>query len=105
MLRLGSPFYEPEQVRAPAKVLRETFAEFSPCGLHIPLYGAYWALAVVSDTLGPARLPEPAAAERLAQRAVGDLHHYNAQVHGALFALPNFYRALVLPQAPPAASA
>ena len=34
-------------------------------------------------------------AERLKQRNVGDLQYYNAEVHGALFALPAYYRQLV----------
>ncbi len=33
------------------------------------------------------------------QRGVGDLQYYNADVHGALFALPNYYRKLVLASA------
>lgn len=34
--------------------------------------------------------------ERLAARGVTDLQYYNADIHGALFALPNYYRKLVL---------
>jgi spermidine synthase len=34
-------------------------------------------------------------ARRLAQRRIGDLRLYNPEMHGALFALPNFYRELL----------
>ena len=95
VLHLGAPFHEPRQVAGLAAALRATFQHVSPYGLHIPLYGAYWSLAVASDTLAPAKLAVPQAAERLARRAIGDLQYYNAEVHGALFALPNFYRKLV----------
>ena len=33
--------------------------------------------------------------ERLAERGVDRLQLYNGEIHSALFALPNFYRALL----------
>ena len=67
-------------------------------GLYIPLYGAYWGLAVASDRLDPVQLTEKQVAERLQQRKVQDLQYYNAQTHGGLFALPGYYRDLLAPQ-------
>ena len=60
-------------------------------------YGAYWGLAVASDTLDAAALPPAQLRQRLAGRRLPDLRYYNAEVHPALFALPNYYRDLVQP--------
>ena len=75
--------------------LHGVFEHVSGYGLHIPLYGAYWALAVASDDLQPASLTAHEVQQRLDQRAIGDLQYYNDEVHGALFALPTFYRRLM----------
>ncbi len=95
VLHLGSPVFHPEQVRNLVATLRGVFRHVSCYGVYVPLYGAYWGMAVCSDTLEPARLTAAQAAERLDSRGVGDLQYYNAEVHGALFALPNYYRQLV----------
>ena len=95
VLHLGAPFYEPEQVRALAATLQEVFARVDTFGLHVPLYGAYWAFAVASEGATPRALDAAAVGARLEQRAIRDLRYYNADVHGALFALPNFLAELV----------
>lgn len=95
VLHLGAPFHNPAQVRNLAAALAEVFAHVQGYGLYIPLYGAYWALAVVSDTLRPSALNTEEVQQRLDERGIGALQYYNAEVHGALFALPNFYRALM----------
>ena len=95
VLHLGAPFYEPEQVRRLGAALASAFAQVHGYGLHIPLYGAYWALAVASDTLSPLALDAEQVQQRLEARRIGALQYYNAEIHGALFALPNFYRALM----------
>lgn len=94
MLHLGAPFFEGGQVRALVRSLRETFKIVSPYGLHIPLYGAYWGMAVASDDLEPLSPSPLELADRLRRRAITDLRYYNPSVHAALFALPNFYREL-----------
>ncbi len=98
VLHLGSPVFHGKQVAELVRSLREQFAVVRCYGLYIPLYGAYWGLAVASDELDPLELREQKVAERLKQRNVGDLQYYNAQVHGALFALPGYYRDLLKPQ-------
>lgn len=98
VLHLGSPVFHGKQVAELARSLREQFALVRCYGLYIPLYGAYWGLAVASDELDPLELREQKVAERLKQRKVGDLQYYNEQVHGALFALPGYYRDLLKPQ-------
>jgi len=95
VLHLGSPFHEPDQVRGLAEALGRTFEHVRGYGLHIPLYGSYWSLAVASDTLDPVTLPAADVAARLEVRGIEDLQYYNPEVHGALFALPNFYRRLM----------
>ncbi|CAM5786768.1 polyamine aminopropyltransferase [Ottowia pentelensis] len=95
VLHLGSPVFHPAQVRTLLGHLHQRFAQVSPYGLYIPLYGAYWGLAVASDALRPASLAKPDVQARIDQRAIARLQHYNADVHGALFALPNYYRAML----------
>ncbi len=95
VLHLGTPVFEPEQVRRIAADLRASFAGVHCYGLYIPLYGAYWGLAVAADALDPTAISRSVVADRLAERGIRDLQYYNADVHGALFALPNYYRALL----------
>ena len=98
VLHLGSPVFHGPQVAELARSLRAQFAVVRCYGLYIPLYGAYWGLAVASDSLDPMALSAQQVAERLGRRGVGDLQYYNAQVHGALFALPGYYRDLLGPR-------
>ena len=95
VLHLGAPFHEPDQVSGLASALGEVFPQVHPYGLHIPLYGSYWALAVASDTLDPASLPAREIQARLHARGIGDLQVYSPEFHGALFALPARYRLLL----------
>lgn len=94
VLHLGAPFFEPEQVRSLLAALRRSFRIVSPYGLHVPLYGAFWGMAVVSDELDVLSLSCGEIESRLHRRGITDLRYYNAQVHEALFALPNYYRDL-----------
>lgn len=100
VLHLGAPFYEPEQVRALSGALHEVFEHVQGYGLHIPLYGAYWALAVASDDLVPTALTAEQVQQRIDQRGIDDLNYYNQDVHSALFALPTFHRRLMQAEEP-----
>lgn len=94
-LHLGSPFSHPERVRSTLDNLRRVFRKVAPYFVHIPLYGSIWGFACASESLDP-RGVAPEEAERvLAARGVGDLKYYNGEVHRALFALPNYIKALV----------
>ncbi|MGB3275027.1 MAG: polyamine aminopropyltransferase [Castellaniella sp.] len=95
VLHLGAPFHEPDQVSGLAAALGEVFARVSGYGLHIPLYGSYWALAVASDMLDPVELTPGDVEARLQARGIGELQVYSAEFHGALFALPARYRRLM----------
>ena len=94
VLHLGSPVFAPAQVQRVLASLSGHFAQHFPFGLYIPLYGAYWGMAIASDSLNPVAVTEHEIETRLKQRRINDLSYYNASVHGALFALPNFYRKL-----------
>jgi spermidine synthase len=96
-LHIGSPFSHPERVRATLANLRQVFRRVTPYFAYIPLYGSIWGFACASQTLEPQRV-EPDAVERVLQeRGVRELQYYNGEVHRALFALPNYVKALVAP--------
>lgn len=94
-LHIGSPIFNPEQIRQLVADLRAVFRIVRPFGLYVPLYGTYWGMALVSDTLDPCTLDPDAADARIAGRGLRDLQYYNGDVHRALFALPNYYRDLL----------
>jgi len=94
-LHIGSPFSHPGRVRSTLANLRQVFAKVTPYFVHIPLYGSIWGFACASDTLDPRALAAADVERVIAQRRIGDLQYYNGDVHGALFALPNYIRALV----------
>ncbi len=94
-LHMGSPFFHPERVRSTLANLRTAFAIVAPYFVHIPLYGALWGFACASDTIDPRAVAPEAVEGVLARRGVGDLQYYNGEVHRALFALPNYVKALV----------
>jgi len=93
-LHIGAPAYRPARVQALLRDLQGVFSIVRPLGVHVPLYGAYWGMAVASDSVDPLGLTPAEVAQRIRERGLSDLNYYNEQVHGALFALPNFYRAL-----------
>jgi len=62
--------------------------------LYIPLYGSLWCLAVASDSANPRAVGSDLIALRMRERGLTDLQYYNAELHGALFVLPNFVRDL-----------
>jgi spermidine synthase len=94
-LHIGSPFSHGARVRSTLDNLRSVFRRVTPYFVHIPLYGSIWGFACASDTLDPREM-SPADVERVIERrGIGDLQYYNGEVHRAMFALPNYVRALV----------
>lgn len=93
-LHIGPPAYRPERVRALLAALQSVFPIVRPLGVHVPLYGAYWGMAVASNHLDPLAIDPLEASNRIAARQLDHLRYYNEQVHSALFALPNFFRDL-----------
>ena len=101
-LHLGTPVYAPETVRKNAANLRKVFKQVHPMALFIPLYGSLWCLGVASNSVNPRLMTAEAIAARLRERRIGGLKYYNPDVHGGLFALPNFVKALTDPAREPA---
>lgn len=95
VLHLGSPVFHPEQVQRLNQRLQGLFKHVRCYGVYVPLYGAYWGMAVCSNDLDAQAVTAEQVQQRLQARGVEDLQYYNAQVHGALFALPNYYANLV----------
>lgn len=95
VLHLGSPVFHPQQVQTLSQRLRGLFQHVRCYGVYVPLYGAYWGMAVCSDTLDAQAISTEVVQQRLQARAVADLQYYNPAVHGALFALPTYYAQLV----------
>jgi spermidine synthase len=95
MLNLGSPVSHPQRVRTTIATLRQVFNIVTPYLAYIPIYGSIWGFACASDTLDPTLL-EPAAVERvISARGLKDLQYYNGETHRAVFALPNYVKALL----------
>jgi spermidine synthase len=99
-MHLGSPVYQPAAVKKNAAALRQVFKQVQPLSVFIPLYGSLWCLAIASDSVSVRGLSADAVAQRLRDRRIGALRYYNAEMHGALFALPTFVRELTDPAAP-----
>lgn len=94
-LHIGSPFFHPERVRTTLAALRQVFARVTPYFAYIPLYGSMWGFALATDRLDAAAMA-PAQVDRvIAARGLTQLQYYNGEAHRALFALPNYVRALV----------
>ena len=94
-LHIGSPFFHPERVKTTIAALREVFARVIPYFAYIPLYGSLWGFAVATDRLDPAAMPPEEVDRRIAARGLAHLQYYNGEAHRALFALPNYVRALL----------
>ncbi len=94
-LHIGSPIYRPERVRHLVMSLRSVFPIVRPFGVFVPLYGSYWGMACASGETDPAVLTSEEVEHRLQARGIGDLQYLNGDAYRALFALPNYYRALV----------
>ncbi len=94
-LHIGSPIFSASRVQAIVRDLRAVFTEVHIMGLYVPLYGSYWGMAVVSQTLNPRKTSAGQVARTLEARQLKNLNYYNPDIHSALFALPNFYQTLV----------
>lgn len=95
-LHMGSPWGQPERVRAIYTRLAKLFRVVRPYTMFIPLYGNLWAMAVCSDALDPMALAPAEVDKRIAGRRLRHLQYYNGGTHAAVFALPNFVRDLTV---------
>jgi spermidine synthase len=94
-LHIGSPVYGPQRVRETAAALHAVFKVVRPLRSFVPLYGSEWMMAVASHDADPLDTGAATVAERLAQRGITGLQHYNPAMHAAMFALPNYVQELV----------
>ena len=94
-LHIGSPFFHPDRVRQTLANLRQVFRVVAPYFAYIPIYGSVWGFACASDTLDPRALAPEEVERVIAARGLTGLQFYNGEVHRALFALPNYVKALV----------
>lgn len=94
-LHVGSPFSHPERVRQTLANLRQAFRIVTPYFVHIPLYGSIWGFACASDALDPRALGPEQVDRVIAERGLRDLQYYNGDTHRAVFALPNYVKAIV----------
>jgi spermidine synthase len=91
-MHLGAPYLHADRIARLLASLRATFRHVRPLSAYVPLYGAWWMMAIASDTSDPGMLPASQMARRLAKRGIGELRHYDAALHEALFALPVQWR-------------
>lgn len=96
VLHTGSPIFRPDIVTALYQGLHQSFKVVAPMGLYIPLYGAYWSLAVCSDQLDPRLVSHDQIAANITSAGLTDLQYYNPATHQGLFALPNYFQKLVV---------
>jgi spermidine synthase len=94
-LHIGSPFFHPDRVRQSLANLRQVFRVVAPYFAYIPIYGSVWGFACASDTLDPRALAPEEVERVIVARGLTGLQFYNGEVHRALFALPNYVKALV----------
>lgn len=95
VLHTGTPVFAPQVVQPIYRGLKKHFAVVAPLGLYIPLYGAYWSMAVCSDQLDPRRLSESEVSRQLQTLKLDQLSYYNEATHQGLFALPGYFRDLL----------
>jgi spermidine synthase len=91
-LHLGSPYHHAARIAALLDGLREAFAVVRPMGAYVPLYGAFWMMAVASDRLDPAAPDETMLAARARARELDGLRFYAPRLHAALLAAPQMAR-------------
>jgi len=95
VLHTGTPVFAPQVVSNIYKNLTGHFSVVAPYGLYIPLYGAYWSMAVCSDQLDPRQIGAAEAGRRLQSLKLGKLGYYNEATHQGLFALPGYFGDLL----------
>jgi len=94
-LHIGAPVFQQQRLRRLIDNLRQVFARVSPYFMFIPLYGGQWGMACASDTLDPLAVEAAEIERRIGALSLSDLQYYNAAVHHAQFALPNFLRQML----------
>ena len=94
-MHLGSPIARPNVFHRIVSSLREVFKYVRPYMVYVPLYGTAWGMATASDETDPLALSSEEIDKRIAERGISHLQFYNGDTHQAVFALPNYVRALL----------
>ena len=94
-LHVGAPFFHPARFVESIRRLSSVFAIVRPYFVHVPLYGASWGMACVSQRTDPLAISPAAVDARIVERRITHLQYYNGHVHRSLFALPNYIGALL----------
>ncbi|MFZ6658401.1 polyamine aminopropyltransferase [Undibacterium sp. TJN19] len=97
VLHLGSPYYHAERFASTLARLKAAFPTVRPYTVYIPLYGALWGMAIASKQIDAAAISASTVNLRIEHRRLPLLKYYNAEVHQALFALPNYVKDLLPP--------
>lgn len=94
-MHLGSPVSRPNVFHRIVSSLREAFTIVRPYLVYVPLYGAIWGMAAASDETDPLAVSPAEIDKRIADRKITHLQYYNGDTHRAVFALPNYARAII----------
>jgi spermidine synthase len=94
-VHIGAPFFHRGRFVEALARLSSVFAIVRPYLVDVPLYGASWGMACVSQRTDPLVLSASAVDVRIAERRIGDLQYYNGDVHRGMFALPNYVQSMV----------
>ena len=97
-LHVDSPHFQPARYQQIIAALRAEFPGVFPCWVSVPIYGGLWGMAIVSHGDDPRAQEKLWLQQRIAALGLADLHFYNADMHSALFAQPNWLAQLL--QAP-----
>ncbi len=91
----GVPFYQPAELRAAHDYRAGVFERAGYYLTEVPLYaGAHMALGWASDTLDFPAVPPATIRKRYAARNL-NTRYYNPAIHGACFAIPNHFQAIM----------
>ncbi|MBY0572981.1 MAG: polyamine aminopropyltransferase [Undibacterium sp.] len=102
VLHLGSPFYHPSRFSSTLQTLATVFPTIHPYTTFIPSYGAIWGFAIASIESEESHdavqmlLPPSTVKQRLEKHHITGLQYYNAELHQAMFALPNYIKDLII---------
>jgi spermidine synthase len=84
-VHLGSPYYHARRIAGLLDDLSAAFTIVRTMNTFIPLYGSLWMMATASNALDPAALPIETLTERVADRRLDALKHYDPAIHAGLF--------------------
>jgi spermidine synthase len=97
-MHIGSPQFHAARFKALFAELSAVFNVVRPMLVPITLYGGFWGMACASQLRDPKCIDPALVEQRLQQRGISGLQYYNGDTHQAALALPNFVRALLLPE-------